>query len=131
DDPAEEEGKRILKIAIRSPDGALKVAKESHKAVLCRSCGGMFGDPFAGLTASNRTFSVNHYGGSAWRWSANYTFNYSRRDNTWQLVRVDESSFHASEPEKQTSKSYRPPRDFGKIDITTFDPEHFKGVGAK
>lgn len=130
-DPAAGDGGRTLKIALRAPDGALKVVKESRRAVLCRSCGGMLGDPFMGLTASSRTFSVDHHGGSSWRWSSTYKFNYSRRDNTWQLVRVDESSFHASEPAKPNAKTYRPPRDFGKIDVAEFDPENFKGVGAR
>lgn len=127
----EDDGIRTLKIAIRTRDGSLKVVKESSRVALCRRCGGAFGDPFAGLSASKNTFSVGHYGGSGWRWSNNYTFNYSRRDATWQLVRVDESSFHAAEPEKVEIKMYQPPRHFGKIDIADFDPEHFRGVGAK
>jgi len=132
-DGAEEEddGTRTLKIAIRAPDGSLNVLKESSRVVLCRGYGGAFGDPFAGLSASKNTFSVSHYGGSGWRWSNSYTFNYSRRDASWQLVRVDESSFHAAEPEKLEAKTYRPPRHFGKIDIADFDPEHFRGVGPK
>ena len=131
DDQADEDTGRTLKIAIRSADGSLKVVKESSNAVYCRSCGGAFGDPFAGLSASNKTFSVHHYGGSSLRWSDMFTFNYSKRDRTWQLVAVVETSFHASEPEKQTIKTYRPPRHFGKIDLAEFDPQNFKGAGAK
>jgi hypothetical protein len=132
DDAAEDDGgTRTLRIAIRAPDGSLKIVKESSRVALCRRCGGAFGDPFAGLSASKNTFSVGHYGGSGWRWSTEYTFHYSRRDATWQLVQVDESSFHVSDPEKLEAKTYRPPRHFGKIDIADFDPEHFKGVGPK
>jgi hypothetical protein len=127
----EEEATRTLKIAIRSSNGLLKVVKENSMVVLCEGCGGVFGDPFAGLSAATNTFSVNHYGGSGWRWSTMAKFNYSRRDATWQLVEVDESSFHASEPDKQKNKTYRPPRSFGKIDIADFDPGNFQGVGAK
>lgn len=128
---AQDDAARTLRIAIRAPDGTLKVVKESSRVVLCRACGGVFGDPFGGLSAAKNTFSVHHYGGSGWRWSNTYTFNYSKRDATWQLVRVDESSFHASEPEKQKTRMYRPPRHFGKIDIAEFDPEKFMGVGPK
>jgi len=127
----EDEGIRTLRIAIRAPDGSLKVVKESSRVVLCRRCGGVFGDPFAELSASKNTFEVGHYGGSSWRWSNSYTFKYSKRDTTWQLVSVDESSFHVAEPDKLEAKTYRPPRHFGKIDIADFDPGHFKGVGPK
>lgn len=131
DDRIEDDLGRTLKIAVRSPNGALKLVKESHRVVSCRSCGGSFGDPFEGLSASTKTFSVSHYGGSGWRWTNAFTFNYSKRDDTWQLVRVDESSFHSAEPGKQKSASYLPPRSFGKIDISEFDPENFKGAGKK
>jgi hypothetical protein len=128
---ASEEVPRTLKIAVRSANGSLRVVKQNDKVAFCEACGGMFGDPFAGLEASAKTFTVRNYGGSGWRWMFASTFNYSRRDATWQLVEVDTSSFHASEPLKTKDKSYRPPRHFGKIDIADFDPEHFEGVGAR
>jgi hypothetical protein len=131
DDRANEEVPRTLKIAVRSANGSLRVVKQNDKVAFCEACGGMFGDPFAGLEASTKTFTVRHYGGSGWRWTFASTFDYSRRDATWQLVEVDTSAFNASEPEKTKDKSYHPPRHFGKIDIADFDPEHFEGVGAK
>ena len=72
-----------------------------------------------------------NYGGSGWRWSLGATFNYSKRDNTWQLVEVQTSSFHAADPENGEDKTMRPPRDFGKIDIADFDPDRFEGGGAR
>ncbi|MFZ6643743.1 hypothetical protein ACO0LL_28725 [Undibacterium sp. TC4M20W] len=126
-----EQGQRPLHIAIRQADGKLKLVKTNEKIVLCSTCGGMMGDPFADLTASKKSFTVSHYGGSAWRWANEYQFNYSRKDDSWQLVKVSESSFHASDPEKAKEKIYTPPKHFGKIDIADFDPEKFKGVGAK
>ncbi|MFZ6656614.1 hypothetical protein [Undibacterium sp. TJN19] len=122
---------RPLSIAIRQADGKLKLVKTNEKIVFCSTCGGVFGDPFADLTAEKKSFAVSHYGGSGWRWSNTFQFNYSKKDDTWQLVMVSESSFHASEPDKGTEKIYKPPRHFGKIDIADFDPEKFKGVGAK
>jgi hypothetical protein len=127
----DDDGVRILKIAIRNADKILNVVKSNDKVVFCLKCGGAFGDPFAGLTAAKKTFSVHNYGGSAWRWSYTYRFNYSKLDNTWQLVEVKESTFHASEPEKEKARTFRPPTDFGKIDISEFDPEKYKGVGKK
>jgi len=127
----EDDGKRVLKIALRYSDNSLSVVKVNEKVVHCRKCGGSWGDPFGGLNASKRTFSIEHAGGSSWRWSNSYQFNYSRKDGTWQLVYVEENSYHSSDPNKITNKTYRPPKSFGKIDISEFDPEHFEGVGKK
>ena len=128
----DDEGARVLLIAIRQGDNSLIVVKRNDLVVFCKQCGGAFGDPFdGGLVTKPKFFSVSHYGGSAWRWTNAFSFAYSRKDDTWQLVKVEESSFHASEPDKIKSKTYKPPRDFGKIDIADFDPDKFKGIGPK
>lgn len=125
------EGPRSIRIAVRSADGSLALRASSNKAVLCRGCGGMMGDPFVDISILKNGFEIHHYGGSSWRWLADYRFAYSRRDDAWQLVAVREQSFHASVPDKPTIRTYRPPKDFGKIDFTAFDPERFKGQGEK
>ncbi|MBI3230188.1 MAG: hypothetical protein HYZ45_08460, partial [Burkholderiales bacterium] len=59
-------------------------------------------------------------------------FNYSRRDNTWQLVRAEESTFNAADPDKtMKQKTYTPPKHYGKIDIVDFDPQNYRGRGEK
>lgn len=127
---AEEERQRTLFIAVRSKDGALKVVKKNDNIIFCSTCGGVMGDPYAGIEASRKTFTVSHYGGSAWRWQIMYKFNYSRIDATWQLVLVEETTFNSLEPDKVKTKIYRPPRDFGKIDIADFSPDSY-GKGRK
>lgn len=122
---------RTLLLLRRGSDGQLREAKRNDKLVYCATCGGVMGDPFQGIEVGPKTFSVSHYGGSSWRWTAEYQFNYSRKDDTWQLVRVEESQFHASEPDKLKQQRYKPPKDFGKIDLADFDPEHWKGQGPK
>ena len=89
------------------------------------------GDPFVGIEASAGTFTVMHYGGSSWRWSSNVRFNYSRKDKAWQLVRVETSSFHTADPDKEKVEVATPPKDFGKIDFADFDPEDWKGKGPR
>ena len=132
DDVDIEEGQRPLLLIIRQKDGSLKVAKRNEKIVFCSTCGGVFGDPLDSIEVGPKTFSVNHFGGSAWRWGNSFRFNYSRRDNTWQLVRVEEVSFNAGDPDKtMKTKIYTPPKHYGKIDIADFDPENFRGKGTK
>ena len=130
-DPDIDIDQRPLWIIIRTKEGSLQIVKKNEKVVFCSTCGGVMGDPFQGVEVGLKTFTVNHYGGSGWRWSKSFRFNYSRIDDTWQLVRVEETSFHSSTPEKVTKKIYTPPQHFGKIDISDFDPENYLSKGAK
>ncbi|MDQ4122648.1 MAG: hypothetical protein M3209_14515 [Acidobacteriota bacterium] len=128
----DEKGKRSLLVLTRGADDKLTLAKRNDKGVVyCRTCGGIFGDPFDGVIAGTKTFSVELYGGSAWRWKMSYKFNYSRIDRTWQLDRVIELSYHTSDPNKVKTRTHTPPRDFGKIDIADFDPQNYLKKAAK
>jgi len=124
-------GHRPLLILLRGADAKLSVTKRNDRIVMCSQCGGVFGDPFEGVIAGHNTFSVEHYGGSNWRWKYSYKFNYSQIDKTWQLVRVEDISYHTSNPNKATTRIYTPPRHFGKIDIADFDPENYLKKGVK
>jgi hypothetical protein len=130
-EPADPEQARPLLILVRDATGALKLSKRSAKAVGCKDCGGVMGDPFQGIHIEKGRFTVEHYGGSSWRWSANYTFGWSRRDQSWQLVRVEHQSFHATDPGTVETTVHTPPKDFGLIDVTEFDPEDYLGKGRK
>lgn len=114
------EDERTLMIITRGADGKLKIAKKNDNVVYCRGCGGVFGDPFDSVEVKPKSFTVINYGGSAWRWSETYTFNYSRIDKTWQLVRAVSESFNALEPNKVKTR-VRTPKNFGKVDIADFD----------
>ena len=125
-------GERSVRLLARGTGGDLYLAARNDLVVLCRNCGGVFGDPFSGVTVRGTRFTVSNYGGSNSRWSYEYTFAWSRRDSTWQLVRVEESSFHALDPRRTTrTHIYTPPKDFGLINFGDFDPDNFKGKGKK
>jgi hypothetical protein len=117
---------RPLLILLRGEGGRLAAAKRNERLVMCSKCGGVFGDPFEGVEAGRNTFTVNFYGGSNWRWKYSYRFNYSRVDQTWQLVRAEEVEYHTSDPDKMKTRVFTPPRDYGKIDLADFDPENYK-----
>src|SRR5688572_25581718 len=87
---------RAVLIFVREANGSLSLAARNDLVAFCKNCGGAFGDPFEGVVIRGTRFTVMNYGGSNDRWSYSYTFNYSRRDKTWQLVRVEESHFHTS-----------------------------------
>ena len=112
--------RRPLLILLRDKNNKLKFAKRNDNTVYCIDCGGVMGDPFMGLTIKNGYFSVEHYGGSAWRWTRIITYKYSKQENDWFLHKDGSESFHASEPEKVES-NIRTTKDFGKIKFTEFD----------
>ena len=114
------EDERTLMIITRGANSKLSLAKSNSSVVYCRGCGGVFGDPFDSVEAIRNSFTVINYGGSAWRWSETYTFNYSRIDKTWQLVRSVSESFNTLAP-KNVKRTIRTPKTFGKVDIADFD----------
>ena len=127
----EDEGPRLLQVLLRQPDGKLKVVVRNKRAVMCRQCGGIFGDPFEGIQTQAGGFTLLHYGGSSWRWREDYRFAWSRRDQTWQLVAVDSLSYHTSDPDNEKKQHARPPRDFGLINLADFDYENWQGRGQR
>ena len=128
---SEDDGPRLLHVLLRQPDGKLKVVVRNQRAVMCRQCGGIFGDPFEGVQPQAGGFTLLHYGGSNWRWRADFRFAWSRRDQTWQLVAVDSLSYHTSDPDQQKQQHARPPRDFGLINLADFDYENWQGRGQR
>lgn len=116
---------RPLLILLRGKDGRFSEAKRNEHIVMCSECGGMMGDPFMGVAVGTKTFTVNHYGGSAWRWDISYKFNYSRIDKTWQLVQFKREDFHAADQNKTMKREIKLPKDFGKVDIADFEPAMF------
>ena len=94
--------------------GQYTLAARNDNTVMCSDCGGMMGDPYQGLTIKNGYFSVEHYGGSGWRWTYIITFKYNPIDHHWYLHRAGGDSFHASNPD--SAKTHiETPRDFGRI----------------
>ena len=103
------------------------VSDESDTVVYCKMCGGVFGDPYDSVSIEKQKIIINNYGGGAWRWTANYTFAYSRIDKEWQLVKIVNSSYHTSDPNKTKTKTkVRLPKDFGKIGLAKFNPDNIK-----
>lgn len=68
-----------------------KLAGYSRDAVLCKRCGGVFGDPYESISFKKNVLNINHYGGSAWRWTKNFTFRFQK--NQWELIGLSESTY--------------------------------------
>ena len=85
---------RLLIILFGTGSGYVQIAK-NDKAILCKDCGGIFGDPFAGIEINKNVLSINHYGGSNWRWG--YTHKFRFQDKEFFLIGQTKYSFWAVE----------------------------------
>jgi hypothetical protein len=119
-DVSEHPEKRPLLILTGQADNTYKLAGRNDNTVYCIDCGGIMGDPFMDIVIKNGYFSVEHYGGSAWRWARTITYRYSPADNYWFLHKDGHESFHASIPDKVETK-IRTTKDFGKVPFDEFD----------
>ncbi|MDE7427998.1 MAG: hypothetical protein K2N00_01780, partial [Lachnospiraceae bacterium] len=54
-----------------------------------RDEGGVYGDPYLPLTAEGVSFTTHMYGGSAWRWSEDFTYTYHK--GSWWLTSSEET----------------------------------------
>jgi len=112
--------KRPLLVLIGQANKSYKLAARSDNAVYCVDCGGQMGDPYTGITIKNGYFSVEHYGGSGWRWTRIITFKYSAADKNWLLHKDGGERFHAITHE-EVKTPVLTVKDFGKVPFEKFD----------
>ena len=105
-------------------NGTFKLLGRGDHAVLCANCGGVFGDPYQGITIKNGFFSIEHYGGSSWRWTRVITFKYDPSTSKFKLHRDAGVSFHASNPNEQTSLVHQK-KNYGKLGLDKYSYEDF------
>ncbi len=113
---------RPLLLLAGNKDGQYKLIARNDHVVLCKGCGGIFGDPYEGLSIKNGFFSIEHYGGSNWRWTRIITFRFDKIKNQFILHRDAGDSFHTSNPNKTTEQLYNK-QDFGRLLFTRYTSE--------
>ncbi len=111
---------RPLLILTGQENKTYKLETRNDSVVLCRSCGGVFGDPYESSVIKNGYFSIQHYGGSNWRWTRIITFKYNKEKNNWVLHRDAGESFHTSAPDK-TEKIVTNKNDFDVLSFEKFN----------
>jgi hypothetical protein len=90
---------RPLLILLRDQAGTLRESLRAETAVMCRTCGGVWGDPFSELDVFPRGFTLHFYGGSNWRWAKSFRFVYEPKLENWILAEEKQLSFHTSDIE--------------------------------
>jgi hypothetical protein len=91
--------KRPLLILIGQADKSFTLAARNDNVVYCVNCGGMMGDPYMQVIIKKGYFSIEHYGGSAWRWTRIITFKYSSAEKYCYLQKPSPINNRSKAPE--------------------------------
>jgi len=101
DEPDSSVTPRLLVILEKSSTG-YTLKGYSATAIFCKSCGGIYGDPFQDITSKEKVITIHHYGGSTWRWAYDHKFRWQEGD--WFLTGRSHYSYHLTEPCKTPDK---------------------------
>ena len=72
-------------------DGSYELSQVNTSLILGRKEGGVLGDPYDSISISEGKLHVNFYGGSSYRWSLDYSFQY--QDGALVLTQIGELNF--------------------------------------
>lgn len=112
--------KRLMLILLAQKNNTYKRAAQNENVIYCYDCGGMLGDPYQRIMVQDGQFTIEHFGGSSWRWARTITFKYSPSEDDWHLTEDALVNSHASDPEN-IKTTIRTADDFGKIRFESFD----------
>lgn len=116
DDP---DNARPILLLTRQANNKLTLAARNDEVIMCRQCGGIFGDPYEGITVGKNMLTINFYGGSAWRWGVEYQFKYDATAKNWMLEKETNTYYHNANPDKMKTTVYTR-EELGKIPITVW-----------
>ena len=113
---------RPLLLLLQNASGAYTLAARNDKVTACKGCGGLMGDPLAGIAIKNGFFTIEEAGGSRERWTHDITFQYDAVLKTWVLHRIDDSMEDSLKP-KNNKKTLKTAKNFGKILFAKYNSE--------
>lgn len=120
DSLVEDEPPRPFLLLIRQADNKLKQVKRNDNLVMCRHCGGVFGDPYSDLEISRNGFSIHFYGGSSWRWAYEYSFSYKPAKKDWYLTKELQTNFNATDPNNTMKEIEVSELELGEVSLEKF-----------
>ena len=115
-----DEATRPFIILTRQANGKLMESKRNDDLVLCRQCGGVFGDPYDNTTITANGFTIDFYGGSSWRWGSTYTFAWKPAKKNWYLVNEKQISYQSGDPENTTKEVQIAESELGDVSIDEY-----------
>ncbi len=120
---ANDDASRTLQVLLRDTDGRLRVSATGPKAILCRRCGGMMGDPLQAIRIGRGEFTLRFEGGSRELWSSEFRFEAARASGDWRLAGIAFGGFDRIDG--KSAEQRQEPADFGDVPLETFDPQAF------
>jgi hypothetical protein len=111
---------RPFLLLMRQPNGKLKLEKRNDNLVMCRQCGGVFGDPYDNTEIKDNGFTISFYGGSSWRWGSQYRFDYKPAKKDWLLVKETQNSFQSGDPENTMKECIIEESELGEITVEKY-----------
>lgn len=126
--------KRPLLILLGQKDGTYKLAYQNNDAVYCIDCGGLFGDPFTGITIKNGYFSIEHGVSGGHHWEHVTTFKYNKAKNNWFLYKDHLVNYKLNDGNDKNAEALvidyeklKTVKDFGEIPFEKFNIYNDKG----
>lgn len=75
---------RILFAIASEGESSYRLDFQDVNLIRTREEGGVYGDPYEPLTAEGTSFTTHSFGGSAWKWSEDFTYTY--QEGIWYLT---------------------------------------------
>ncbi|MCV9931582.1 hypothetical protein OIU80_04755 [Flavobacterium sp. LS1R47] len=126
--------KRPMLLLIGQKDGTYKLAYKNNNAIYCIDCGGLFGDPFTGITIKNGYFSIEHGVSGGHHWEHVITFKYNKSKNNWFLYKDNYINYKFNDSADENAEALvidyeklKTVKDFGEISFEKFNIYNDKG----
>jgi len=103
--------------------GLYRLMAKNDNVVLCKICGGVYGDPFEGITLENGGFTLDFRGGSRWRWTRHISFKFDKISSQFILYKDIGIAYDGSNPEGKIDKKKYNKKDFGRLPFTKYNYE--------
>jgi hypothetical protein len=112
-------GVRPLLLLMGTEKNNLELTARNDSVVLCRSCGGIYDDPYQKVTIQDGYVSVQHLIGSTWKWTRVISFRYDAAIKDFVLDKDEGVSYHVANPNRKTG-IINNKDDFGKLKFSEF-----------
>lgn len=126
--------KRIVLLLLGQKDGSYKLAYKNQNVADCIDCGGVFGDPFSGISIKNGYFSIEHKIAGGHHWEQIITFKFNKTNNNWYLYKdhfinyvLNTSNDPNAEALIADVDKLKTVKDFGEISFQNFNIYSKKG----
>jgi len=114
---------RTLRLLLRDADGRLQVAVDSPRAIPCRRCGGMAGDPLQSIRIERSGFVLRVEGGSRALWSSEFRFVHVPASGDWRLAGVRHVALDRADG--RGAERVLPADEIGAVSLARFDGSAF------